>query len=66
MGIGDKAKDFLSTDKGEQKSDDALEKGSDFVSDKTGGKYDERLDKGVDAADDRIGTTGDTTEETGR
>lgn len=58
MGIGDlggKAKDFLGSEKGEDVSDDALKKGSDFASEKTGGKYDEKLDKGVDAADERLG-----------
>lgn len=58
MGIGDfteKGKDFLDSEKGEQKSDDALERGSDFASEKTGGKYDEHLDKGTGAADRRIG-----------
>lgn len=58
MGIGDlggKAKDFLDSDKGEQHSDDALEKGSDFIGERTGGKYDEHLDEGVDTADKRIG-----------
>ncbi|MPV36394.1 antitoxin [Georgenia subflava] len=53
--LGDKAKDFANSDKGEQMSDDALEKGSDFASDKTGGKYDEHLDKGTGAADKKIG-----------
>jgi hypothetical protein len=58
VGIGDfteKGKDFLGSEKGEQMSDDALKKGSDLASDKTGGKYDEHLDKGTDAADERIG-----------
>ncbi|MCK6209620.1 antitoxin [Georgenia sp. EYE_87] len=58
MSVGDfteKGKDFLGSEKGERTSDDALEKGSDFASDRTGGKYDEHLDKGADAADERIG-----------
>jgi len=58
MSVGDfteKGKDFLGSEKGEQVSDDALERGSDFAGDKTGGKYDEHLDKGADAADERIG-----------
>ncbi|WP_043496793.1 antitoxin [Georgenia sp. SUBG003] len=58
MGIGDladKGKDFLGSDKGEQASDDALEKGSDLAGDRTGGKYDDKIEKGSDAADRRIG-----------
>jgi hypothetical protein len=58
MGIGDlgkKAQDALGTEQGEQKSDDALQKGSDALGEKTGGKYDEQIDKGRDAADKRIG-----------
>lgn len=55
MGIADKGKDFLGGEKGEQVSDDALEKGSDLASEKTGGKHDDKLDKGADAADKRLG-----------
>ena len=59
MGIGDlgkKASDALNSEQGEQRSDDALDKGSDFVDQKTGGKYDEKIDSGRDAADKKVGT----------
>ncbi|MEE6271766.1 antitoxin [Georgenia wangjunii] len=55
MGIGDKAKDALGGEKGEQASDSALDKGSDFADDKTGGKHGDKIDKGRDAADKKIG-----------
>lgn len=55
MGIADKAKDALGGDKGEQRSDDALDRASDFADDKTGGKHADKIDKGRDTADKRIG-----------
>lgn len=61
MGLDDmkkKASGALSSDKGEKRSDDALDRGSDFASDRTGGKYDDKIDKGRDAADERIGNEG--------
>ncbi len=54
MGIGDKAKDALSGDKGEQRSDDALDRASDMADEKTGGKHSDKIDKGRDAADKKI------------
>ena len=53
--LGGKANDFLQSDKGEQMSDDALQKAGDAVDDRTGGKFDGQLDKAEQAADDRIG-----------
>ena len=58
-GFGDKAKDFLDSEQGEQRSDQALDKAAEFADEKTGGKYDEQIDKGRDAADERIGESGD-------
>ncbi|WP_324649326.1 antitoxin [Georgenia sp. H159] len=55
MGIADKAKDALGGEKGEQHSDDALDRASDFADDKTGGKHADKIDQGRDAADKRIG-----------
>ncbi|SCX38099.1 MT0933-like antitoxin protein [Klenkia marina] len=57
-GLGDKAKDFLDSDKGEQASDGALDKGAAFAEGKAGGHADQ-VQKGRDAADDRIGSGGD-------
>jgi len=58
MGTGDfkdKASDALASDKGEQTSDSALDKGADAASKATGGKHDEQLDKAQDQADERLG-----------
>ncbi|MCW2618179.1 MAG: antitoxin, partial [Modestobacter sp.] len=38
-GLGDKAKDFLNSDKGEQVSDQALDKGEQLADQKTGGQH---------------------------
>jgi hypothetical protein len=58
-GLGDKAKDFLSSDKGEQASDKGLDKAGQVADEKTGGTHDAQIDKGRDLADDRLGTPGD-------
>jgi hypothetical protein len=58
-GLGDKAKDLLNSDKGEQVSDQALDKGEQLADQKTGDKHDQQIDKGRDLADDRIGQPGD-------
>jgi hypothetical protein len=57
-GLGDKAKDFLDSDKGEKASDGVLDKGAEFAEGKAGGHADQ-VQKGRDAADDRIGSGGD-------
>lgn len=54
-GLGNKAKDALNSEQGEQRSDQALDKAEQFADDKTGGKYDEQTDKVGDMADQRIG-----------
>jgi MT0933-like antitoxin protein len=58
-GLGDKAKDFLNSDKGEKVSDQALDKAGQVADEKTGGTHDAQIDKGRDFADDRIGQPGD-------
>jgi hypothetical protein len=58
MGFDDltkKGTDALNSEKGEQMSDSALDKGGDAASKATGGKYDEHLEKGETQADKRIG-----------
>jgi MT0933-like antitoxin protein len=58
MGIGgfaDKAKDFLDSEQGEQRSDQALDKAAELADEKTGGKFDGQIDTGRDAVDERIG-----------
>jgi hypothetical protein len=54
-GIGDKAKDALSSDKGEKASDSALDKAGDAVDKKTGGGHEKQVDKAEQAADSKIG-----------
>jgi hypothetical protein len=54
-GLGDKAKDALNSEQGEQRSDQALDKAEQFADDKTGGKFDQQSDKVGDLADQRIG-----------
>jgi hypothetical protein len=54
-GLGDKAKDMLGSEKGEQVSDKALDKGEQLADQKTGGDHDAQIDKGRDLADGKIG-----------
>jgi hypothetical protein len=58
-GLGDKAKDALNSEQGEQRSDQALDKAEQFADDKTGGKHDQQTDKVGDMADQRIGQQDD-------
>ena len=58
-GLGDKAKDALNSEQGEQRSDQAVDKAEQFADDRTGGKYDQQTDKVGDTADQRIGQQGD-------
>ena len=55
MGLMDKAKDALNSDKGEQISDQGLDKAGQVVDQKTGGTHDAQIDKGRDLADGKIG-----------
>ena len=54
-GLGDKAKEALNSEQGEQRSDQALDKAEQFADDKTGGTHDQQLDKARDLADERLG-----------
>lgn len=54
-GIGDKAKDALSSDKGEKASDGLLDKAADKADQATGGGHKEQVDTAEHAADTRIG-----------
>jgi hypothetical protein len=54
-----KAEQFLDSEKGEQRSDQALDKMEQLVDERTGGKYDEQVQKAKDAADERIGRRDD-------
>jgi hypothetical protein len=41
-GLGDKAKDALNSEQGEQRSDQAMDKAEQVADDKTGGKFDKQ------------------------
>jgi hypothetical protein len=58
-GLGDKAKDFLNSDKGEKVSDQGLDRAEQFADQKTGGQHAAQIDKGRDLADERIGQPDD-------
>ena len=53
--LGDKAKDFLNTDKGETVSDGLLEKASGAADKATGGGHQDEIDKAESFADHKIG-----------
>ncbi|WP_369136864.1 antitoxin [Modestobacter versicolor] len=54
-GLGDKAGEFLNSDKGEQASDKGLDKAGQVADQKTGGNHDAQIDKGRDLADGKLG-----------
>ncbi len=54
-GLGDKANDFAKSEKGEQLSDAALDKGGDAADKASGGKFGDKIDAGQDAADKKVG-----------
>ncbi|WP_293771778.1 antitoxin [uncultured Corynebacterium sp.] len=55
MGIFDKAKDALNSDKGEELSDKGLDQAADFAKSKLGEDKAEQIDSARDQLDDRIG-----------
>ncbi|QKS86566.1 antitoxin [Curtobacterium flaccumfaciens] len=54
-GIGDKAKDFADSDKGEKATDAGLDKVGDAADKATGGGHGDQIGKAEDAADGKIG-----------
>ncbi|PZF13046.1 antitoxin [Curtobacterium sp. MCLR17_034] len=54
-GIGDKAKDFADSDKGEQATDAGLDKAGDAADKATGSGHGDQIGKAEDAADGKIG-----------
>jgi hypothetical protein len=54
-GLGDKAKDFAGSEKGEQASDAGIETAGDAASSASGGKLDDKINTGEDAADRKVG-----------
>jgi len=55
MGIGDKAKDFMDSDKAEQATDTGLDKAADAAGEKGGGKHADKVDKAREAGDQKLG-----------
>lgn len=53
--LGDKAKDFANSDKGEQATDAGLDKAAGAADKATGGGHGDQVDKAEHAADDKIG-----------
>ncbi|MGC5629322.1 antitoxin [Georgenia sp. Z1344] len=58
MGIFDKAKDAVSSDKGEEFSDKGLDAAGNAADNATGGKYSDKIDSAREGADGRIGNEG--------
>ena len=54
-GLGDKAKNALNSEKGEQASDKGLDKAEQFADQRTGGTHDAQVDKAREMADQHIG-----------
>jgi len=54
-GLGDKAKEFANSDKGEKVTDSGVNKAEDAASSASGGKFDEKIDAAGDSADKKIG-----------
>lgn len=55
MGIFDKAKDAIDSDKLEEATNEGLDKAEDFAKDKLGEDKAEHVDKARDAIDDKLG-----------
>ncbi|MGC5614999.1 antitoxin [Georgenia sp. Z1491] len=58
MGIFDKAKDALSSDKGEEYSDKGLDAAGNAADNVSGGKHSDKIDGVRDNLDGRIGNEG--------
>jgi hypothetical protein len=54
-GLGDKAKDFSNSDKGEKATDSGIDKAEDAAGSATGGKFDDKIESAGNAADKKIG-----------
>ncbi|GAA4064433.1 antitoxin [Agromyces indicus] len=53
--LGDKAKDFADSEKGEDLTDQGLDRADDAADTVSGGKFDEQTDAARDAGDRRFG-----------
>lgn len=56
MGLMDKAKDFMNSESGKQKSGEFLDKAEQFATDKLGEDKADKIGKVRDTAEDRLGT----------
>lgn len=63
MGIFDKAKEALNSEKGEEVTKEGLDKAENFAKDKLGEDKADQVDKARDAIDDKLGTNNDGDEE---
>jgi hypothetical protein len=54
-GLGDKAKDFANSGKGEKATDSGIDKAEDAASSASGGKFDEKIESAGDTADKNVG-----------
>lgn len=63
MGLMDNAKDALGNNP--DKVSQGVEKGGDFIDEKTGGQYADQVDKGQDFANERLGG-GDAQQDAGQ
>lgn len=63
MGIFDKAKEALNSEKGEEVTKEGLDKAEDFGKDKLGEDKADQVDKARDAIDDKLGTNDDGDDE---
>ena len=53
--LTNKAKDAVNSEKGEEFSDQGLDKATDFANDKTGGKFEDQINQGRDGVDGKLG-----------
>lgn len=58
MGLMDKARDFLNSESGKQKTGKFLDKAERFATDKLGADKADKIGKARDAAEGRLGATG--------
>lgn len=63
MGIFDKAKEALNSEKGEEVTKEGLDKAEDFAKDKLGEDKADQVDKARDAIDEKLGTNNDGDDE---
>lgn len=63
MGIFDKAKEALNSEKGEEVTKEGLDKAEEFAKDKLGDDKADQVDKARDAIDDKLGTNNDGDDE---